>query len=214
MKKVMCIAAVLSMALTSCMVVAQAPASHMAQSPASNFGIQPITPTVPVDQQPTKEQLGKLMEAMHVREQMASMIRLMPQIVQQRIEQMTKDQPGMPQRTEEQKQASGQEWSKFMSTVMNLYTADEMIADMETVYQKHLTKQDVDGLIAFYDSAAGQHFVKEQPLIMQETMPLLMSRMQERIKPMIEQMNKEKGAINKSPMVPMLAAPSPAPPGK
>ena len=47
---------------------------------------EPVASPTPADQQPTKEQLAKLFEAMRVRKQMQSMLKMMPAMVQQQIE--------------------------------------------------------------------------------------------------------------------------------
>jgi hypothetical protein len=55
----------------------------------------------------------------------------------------------------------------------------------------------VDAFIAFYATPAGQHLLDAQPAIMQEYMPLVMSRMQVRSKALSEEMMKEVGDILK-----------------
>ena len=66
--------------------------------------------------------------------------------------------------------------SKYVGKAMDLYPADEMLADMTAIYQRHLSKDDVDGLIAFYSSPAGQHLLDAQPVIAKEYMPMVMSQ--------------------------------------
>jgi hypothetical protein len=74
---------------------------------------------------------------------------------------------------------------------MDLYPADEMLADMTAIYQRHLSKDDVDGMIAFYSAPAGQHLLDAQPVIAQEYMPLVMGKVTERSKAMTKEMMKE-----------------------
>jgi len=57
--------------------VAQAPAGQPAASPAS-------ATVIPPDQQPTKEQLAKLFELIRVREQVQSVLKMMPAMVSSR----------------------------------------------------------------------------------------------------------------------------------
>ena len=42
------------------------------------------------------------------------------------------------------------------------------------IYQKHLTKGDIDALVAFYSSPTGQKMLRELPAIMAETMQAMM----------------------------------------
>lgn len=53
------------------------------------------------------------------------------------------------------------------------------------IYRETLTQEDVDGLIAFYQSPAGTAFVEKMPLITQKTMQL----MQDRTGPMLTRIN-------------------------
>jgi uncharacterized protein len=50
------------------------------------------------------------------------------------------------------------------------FPIDEMIDAMVPIYQKHLTKSDLDAVIAFYSSPVGQKLLKEQPAMMAEGM--------------------------------------------
>lgn len=188
------IAAILGMGvlLAPWALTAQAPAAQLAdaQAPATA-----APAAIPPDQQATKEQLAKLFEVMRVREQLASVTKIMPALMQQQMsaqfKQMQKEYPGANEMSDEQQQAMSKVMGKFMGKVMDLYTPDEMIADMATVYRRHLSRTDVDGMIAFYSSPAGQHMVEMQPVIMKEYMPMVMQHMQERMKPLIDEMSKE-----------------------
>jgi hypothetical protein len=192
--------------------------SATAQSPAdqpASSTTQAASAVIPPDQQPTKEQLAKLFEVMRVREQLASVTKMMPAMMQQQMQaqfqQRQKDHPEMASMTEEQQQVFGKVMNKYMQRVMNLYTTDEMIADMSDLYQKHLIRSDVDALIAFYSSPAGQHMLDIVPIIMKEFMPMVMSRVQERIKPALDEMTKEMEDATKSSSTPVKVAP-PSPP--
>jgi hypothetical protein len=190
MKKAVCITALLGIMMLPCAISAQLPAAPEAAAA-----------TIPADQQPTKEQLLKLFELMKVRDQLASVTKMMPALLQQQMqaqmEQMKKDHPEMAAMSDEQHQEAAKVMNKFMARVFDVYNADEMISDMAGIYQRHLTRSDVDGMIAFYSSPAGQHMVAITPVIMQEYMPLVMGRMQERMKPLIEDLGKEMEAIAK-----------------
>ena len=205
MKKTVCITALLGMMLLSCATFAQTPAAQPATAPEATAA------AVPADQQPTKEQLTKLFELMRIKQQISSMTKMMPALMRQQmqahVKEIQKNHPELAAMTEEQQQASMNVESKFMEKVVDLYTSDEMIADMEGIYQKHLTRSDVDGIIAFYSSPAGQHMLDMAPVIMQEYMPLMMQRTQERIKPLIEEMSKEMESIAK-PRTPVADKPT------
>jgi uncharacterized protein len=81
--------------------------------------------------------------------------------------------------------------NKYVGKAMDLYPTDEMLTDMTAIYQKHLSKDDVEGLIAFYSSPAGQHLLDAQPVIAQEYMPLVMGKVAQRSQAMTKEMMKE-----------------------
>jgi hypothetical protein len=192
------------------MGIALAPISIHAQAAPA------VVPTVPAGQQPTKEQLAKLFEVMHSKEQMASVMKMIPAIMQQQFagqtKEMKKDHPEMASMTDEQQKAADKVMNRFMERAMTVYGTDEMVSDMSALYQKHLTSDDVDAMIAFYSSPAGQHMIATVPAIMQELLPTMMLRMQERLKPLIEDMAKEMAEIVKTPGSTLLVAPPPPTP--
>lgn len=51
---------------------------------------------------------------------------------------------------------------------------DEMVEAMVPAYQKHLTKGDIDNLVAFYTSPTGEKFLREMPSMMAEAMQDMM----------------------------------------
>ena len=141
---------------------------------------------------------------MKVRTQLATITKMMPQMLQQQLttqfKEMQKDHPEMGSMTDDQQKAASEIMGRYMGRVMNLYTADEMVSDMGAIYQKHLSASDVDATIAYYSSPAGEHMLELVPVIMQEFLPIVTTRIQERIKPVLEQMTKEmEGVIKPKP---------------
>ena len=59
---------------------------------------------------------------------------------------------------------------KFAEGLFKDMPIDEMIDAMVPIYQKHLTKEDLDAILSFYSSPVGQKLQREQPAMMQETM--------------------------------------------
>ena len=200
-------------ALAPWAVFAQVPADQLA---ATSVPATATSAAIPLDQQPTKEQLAKLFELIRVRQQVQSLLKMMPAMVQQQMQSQAKDMNaklpgGTP--TPEQQAAMQKVLDKFMQKAFSLYPVSEMLDDMSGLYQRHLTRSDVDAFIAFYASPAGQHLLDAQPAIMQEYMPLVMSRMQERSKTLNEEFVKEMAEIAKLPAtVPVVAPPPPPPP--
>jgi hypothetical protein len=196
MKKTFCFVAIIGLALIPGAMFGQTQADQPATA------AEPAATTTPLDQQPTKEQLAKLFEVMRLRQQMQSVMKMMPAMIQQQVQAQAKEMapklPGGGQLTPEQQAAYGKLMRNFMEKALNLYPADEMIADMASIYQRHMTREDVDAYIAFYGTPAGQHLLELQPVIMKEYMPLVMGRMQERVKGLVEDQKKDMAEFMKS----------------
>ncbi|MGD0829721.1 MAG: DUF2059 domain-containing protein [Terracidiphilus sp.] len=189
----------------SCIVVlfgmglALAPALLSAQAtdakppaPAATAAAAPdaALPAIPLDQQPTNEQVAKLFAAMRLRDQLASVTKMMPNIMQQAMEeqlkQVAKDHPEVTSMTDDQKKAAQAIVKNYMEKVIGVYSSDDMVADMASVYKKNLSRSDVDGIIAFYMSPVGQHMLDRMPMMMKDSMNLVMEHLQERIKPVLD----------------------------
>jgi uncharacterized protein len=146
-----------------------------------------------------KMQAEKLFEAMRIKQQVQSMRQIVPTMVQQQIQSAMKQTeaqlPAGTKLTPEQRQQMQAVMSKYVGKAMDLYPADEMLTDMSAIYQRHLTKDDVDGMIAFYNSPAGQHLLDAQPVIAQELMPVVISKVTQRSQSMTKEMMKEMAEI-------------------
>jgi hypothetical protein len=79
---------------------------------------------------------------------------------------------------------------------------DEMVDAMVPIYQRHLSHEDIEAILAFYSSPVGQKLLREQPAMMQEGMKVggeigrrrletMMQQMDEFIKKMAQDQKKE-----------------------
>ena len=68
------------------------------------------------------------------------------------------------------------------------FPTDEMVDAVVTIYQKHLTKEDLDAAIAFYSSPAGKKILREQPAMMSEAMKSGQDIMAKRIPELTQRM--------------------------
>ena len=152
-------------------------------------------PVIAPENQATADQLAKLFDVMRIKQQMQSMKTMIPGMVQQQIQSAMKqteaDLPAGSRLTPEKREKMQAIMNKYVGKSMDLYPADEMLTDMTSIYQKHLSKEDVEGLIAFYSSPAGQHLLDAQPVIAQEYMPLVMGKVGQRSQAMTKEMMKE-----------------------
>jgi hypothetical protein len=197
----------IGLALASWTAVAQAPA----QQPAATAS--PVA--IPPDQQPTKEQLTKLFELTRVHQQVESVMKMIPTMMQKQMNAQARDEAAkLPEGslTPERQAAIAKVTEKYMEKAFNLITIDELLNDLATIYQHHLSRSDVDGLIVFYSSPTGQHLLDAQPAIMQEYMPVVMKRVQERSKTLADEQTKEMEEVTGARMGQILATPPPPPP--
>ena len=176
-----------------------AQAAPEASSPATSAQ---TAQTIPPEDQATKEQLAKLFEVMRIRDQMQSVRRIIPTTVESQLKDQMQaimaQNPSGPQLTPQQREQFDRLMHKYMEKAVNLYPIDEMLADMTGLYQHYLTREDVDAMIAFYGSTAGQHLLDAQPKIAREYMPLVMSRMSERSKALTAEMMKDVTELKQS----------------
>jgi uncharacterized protein len=67
---------------------------------------------------------------------------------------------------------------QFTTDIMKDMPVDGMLDDMIPVYQKHLTKNDVDAMSSFYSSPTGQKLLREMPAMTAESMQAASPRIQ------------------------------------
>jgi hypothetical protein len=191
MKTAYSVIAALGLALSPFALAQSQPASSapQAQQPAAASAV------VPPEMQATREQLAKLFELMRMRQQMNQLIGMMStameQSIHQGMQQAMEQVPSAQQLSSEQQSKLDDILHRYMQKAMTVYSADEMIEDATTVYQRHLSRSDVDAYIAFYSSTPGQHFLDAQPIIMKEYMPIVMNKEQERSKALETEMMQE-----------------------
>src|SRR6202012_3481569 len=158
-------------------LVAGAGVVARAQEAAQASAVAPL----PEDQQATKDQITKLFEVMRLRQQMDTMMKMIPAMAQQTAQQQEKALVNTLARnaklTPEQQEKIDQMTQRIISKAIASYPIEGIIADATTVYQRYISREDADGMITFYGSPAGQHLLDAQPVIMREYMPLVMDRM-------------------------------------
>ena len=95
---------------------------------------------------------------------MATMTQSMHQLVH---EQYVKHQDELPADYELKLTA-------MMDDMFDKMPMDEMMQAMIPAYQKHLSKADIDNLVAFYSSPTGEKVLREMPSMMAEAMQDMM----------------------------------------
>jgi hypothetical protein len=140
----------------------------------------------------TKEDVQRYFDAMHLHEMITQMFDAMAKPMHQMVhDQYVKDKDKLPDDFEEQ-------MNKQMDSMFRDMPWDEMIQAMVPAFQKHLTKGDIDAIVAFYSSPTGRKLLRETPAMtaesMQTMMPILqkyMEKVQSRIEEQTEAMLKK-----------------------
>lgn len=143
----------------------------------------------PADAPATKEEIQKYLQVMHSRDMMTKMVDAMSKPMHEMMhEQYLKDKDRLPADFEVR-------MNKMMDDMMKSFPWDEMLEAMVPVYQKHLTKGDVDALVPFYSTPTGQKLIKEMPEITGEAMQQMMPLMRKSIDAMTQRMQEEVAAM-------------------
>jgi uncharacterized protein len=159
------------------------------------FAMSGVAQQSPADAPATKEDVQKYLDVMRSREMIAQMLDAMSKPMHQMMhEQYLKDKDKLPADFEAR-------MNKMMDDMMKGFPWDEILQSMVPVYQKHLTKGDIDAIVAFYSAPAGQKLLREMPAMMAETMQTMMPLLRKHIEAMtarmqgqVAQMLKESGA--------------------
>lgn len=111
----------------------------------------------------SKADIDRYLDAMHSRDMMKSMMVTMSVQLHKVVHQQMEKQSNLPPNFEAK-------MDKKTDDIFNNFPVDDLIDVMIPVYQKHLTKGDVDAMVAFYSTPTGQKLLKELPAITAESM--------------------------------------------
>lgn len=167
-----------------------APVAFAQQSPAS-------APANPADAPASRQDIERYLDAMHTRDLMHSMMNAMTAQMHKMVHDMVAKQPNLPSDFESR-------MDKTTDDMLRNFPIDELIDAMIPVYQKHLSKGDVDALVAFYTTPTGQKILKEMPAMTAEAMQAAsgitqktMAKMLDRVQDEIAQMLKDNPPASK-----------------
>jgi uncharacterized protein len=133
----------------------------------------------------TKEDVERYLTTINSRDMLNQMMAAMAKPMHQMVhEQYLKDKDKLPADFEERT-------NKSMDEMFKNFPWDEMMQAMVPVYQKHLTKGDVDALVAFYSSPTGAKMLREMPAIMGEAMQSMMPIMKKYMATVKERVDQE-----------------------
>jgi uncharacterized protein len=136
------------------------------------------------DTSASRDDILKLFDVMHVREQMKQVMdQVLKQMKAMSHDQMKKRDSKLTDEEIARVDATSGQFLKDMPI-------DGMLDDMIPVYQKHLTKTDVDAMIGFYSTPTGQKILGEMPAITGEGMQAMQPRLRKMIDEATARMDK------------------------
>lgn len=104
---------------------------------------------------------------------MDTMYSSMEQVMQQSMKQVVAGRQLSPQ----QQQVMDKLPAKFVAVMREEFNWANMKPHYVRIYQESFEQEEVDGLIAFYQSPAGQAMVNKMPLVLQKSMSLAQDQM-------------------------------------
>jgi hypothetical protein len=126
----------------------------------------------------SREDIQRYLDAMHSREMMRQMGDAMLKPLHKMVhEEYLKGKDKLPADFESR-------MDREMEDSFQKMPWDEMLEASVPVYQKYLTKRDVDSLVVFYSSPTGKKMLAQMPAMMSDSMEVMMPIMQRYIKTM------------------------------
>ena len=122
----------------------------------------------------SQESVENLLAATKVESMMDSMYSGVEQMMRQSMKQAAQGKPLSP----EQQRIFDAVPTKFVAVMREEMNWQKMKPLYVQVYRDTFEQEEVDGLLAFYASPAGQAFVNKMPIVMQKSMALSQSLMQ------------------------------------
>ena len=132
---------------------------------------------------PSREQVLRFFDILQVRRNMQLVIDGMKTQMKSGAEQGFRHK--LPDATPEQIQ----QVQAMVDDSFSEISFDELIDAIVPVYQRHLSKSDIDGILAFYASTAGQKLLREQPAIMRESMEVAGAVQQKRMESVLKKLD-------------------------
>jgi hypothetical protein len=131
---------------------------------------------------PSEASIKQLLELAQVHKLLDGLFGQMDSYMKEAMQQATQGQHITPdvERDIERREA------EIMAGLKEILDWNKLEPVYVRVYQKSFTQSEVDGLIAFYKTPAGQALINKMPVVMQNTM----NEMQELMKPMLQRMQR------------------------
>jgi hypothetical protein len=126
------------------------------------------TSSAPAADAPTREDVLKLFNLLQVAKTMDAVVSTTKQQSMEVAQQMIQEK--IPQASAAQKKELREKIEGIMGQALGPDAIKQMLEATIPVYQHHLTKADLQAMVAFYTSPVGQKILHEQSAMVQESM--------------------------------------------
>lgn len=134
-------------------------------------------------QQPSEAQVDRLLEVMRARQTLDATLPQVQAMQQQMVAQMTADQD----LDEEDRARINRMLESTNSSLATVLTWERMGPMYRDIYAQTFTAEDVEAIIGFYESPAGQKTLDKMPQLMQNTM----NAVQQLVMPLLQQLEQD-----------------------
>jgi len=141
--------------------------------PALLLGIMAATQAFAADTRPSEETIRRLMVAMESRKVLDNALATIDSSMEMGMKHALGDKPVGVQVQKVVDEMRG----RMVEVFKEALDWKDMEPLFIEVYQRSLTQDEVNGMLAFYESPAGKAVVRKMPLVMQNTTQLMQERM-------------------------------------
>ena len=134
---------------------------------------------------PTEAQLERLLADMQAQRQLEAVQQAMGPMMRRAVDQLTQKR----EMDARERARVARVMEKTLAVMREQLAWDQMKPQMMQIYGESFEADEVDGLIAFYESPAGRAFVAKMPVVMQKSMALSQARMQSMMQAMEKAMH-------------------------
>ena len=117
---------------------------------------------------PTREDVLRLFDMLQLSKTMDAVLKAAREQSREMAEQMMQEK--VPDATPGQKKEFQEMMDDVFTEAMGPKVMNEILEATVPVYQRHLSKSDIEAMTAFYSSPVGQKLLREQPAMVQESM--------------------------------------------
>lgn len=153
---------------------------------------------------PSDADINRLLAASRAQSLLDGMLPQLETMQRQQFEQIARERQFDAQQTDQMNRME-QRTTATMRKALSWQQLRPMYLDL---YKKSFSKEDVLAMAEFYESPAGQSLLDKTPLLMQNVMVAI----QERLKPLLADLEKDMQAIANEPRAPIMDVPAPRSP--